>query len=58
MSFLYLQHRTLKEVAETEELAEANRNGTLKRGQWRRLDVLLLKKEVNNPPDPEPKGAA
>ncbi len=54
-SFPFFSHRTLAEVAETEEWRAMKRCCKGRRGyNWRRLDALLGMEEANNPlPDPK-----
>jgi hypothetical protein len=59
VSFPFVTHRTLKELGETEELINLQRHGRLPKGQSRRLDALLTKALLNNPPaEQEPESAA
>lgn len=48
--FPFPGHRSMAEVAETEALLKRSSAPDTGFYEWRRLDVLLLKAEVNNPP--------
>jgi hypothetical protein len=59
MSFPWLTHRSMKEVAQTEYLLELKRHRPLTGLRARRLDQLLDLADKNNPPpDPKPDSAA